>query len=112
MSRIDNLPIPVASGLSVAVADGVITATGPKGNLSRNLLQNVTVAVDNSEVKVSRKDESKISKSNHGLMRTLISNMVVGVSQGFEKKLEINGVGYRAQMQGADLKLNLGFSHD
>jgi large subunit ribosomal protein L6 len=112
MSRIGKLPIPIPSGVTITVDESTITVNGSKGSLSQFTMPGITVKQQDNEVIVTRiNDEPKI-RAKHGLMRALINNMVVGVSTGFSKKLEINGVGYRVAAQGADLKLNLGFSHD
>lgn len=112
MSRIGKLPIPVPSGVTITVDQEAVTVNGPKGSLSQALLPGITVTVGEKEVIVSRVNDEAVNRSKHGLMRTLVNNMVVGVTTGFSKQLEINGVGYRVAAQGADLKLNLGFSHD
>ena len=112
MSRVGKMPVSLPSGVNAAVNATTIDVTGPKGSLSQSLLPEVKVSVAEGKIDISRTNDEKLARSNHGLMRSLLNNMVRGVSQGFEKKLEINGVGYRAQMQGSDLKLNLGFSHD
>lgn len=112
MSRIGKLPIPVPSGVSVAVDDDFITVDGSKGSLKQFTLPGITVKQDGDELIVSRINDEAENRARHGLMRTLVANMIQGVSQGFEKKLEINGVGYRVAPQGSDLKFNLGFSHD
>jgi large subunit ribosomal protein L6 len=112
MSRIGKQPINLPSGVTIAVDDNFITANGPKGSLQQFVLPEVKVSVEADKVLVSRINDEAISRSRHGLMRALVANMVTGVSKGFERKLELNGVGYRVQSQGQDLKLNLGFSHD
>lgn len=112
MSRIGKLPIAVPSGVTITVDQDEITVAGAKGTLKQFTMPGITVKQDGDQLLVARvNDEPKI-RAKHGLMRSLLSNMVIGVSQGFSKKLEINGVGYRVAMQGANLKLNLGFSHD
>ena len=112
MSRIGKLPIPIPSGVTITVDESTITVNGSKGSLSQFTMPGITVKQVESEVLVTRvNDEPKI-RAKHGLMRALVNNMIVGVSTGFSKKLEINGVGYRVAAQGANLKLNLGFSHD
>jgi large subunit ribosomal protein L6 len=112
MSRIGKLPIPIPSGVTITVDESTITVNGSKGSLTQFTMPGITVKQQDNEVLVTRiNDEPKI-RAKHGLMRALVNNMVVGVSTGFSKKLEINGVGYRVAAQGADLKLNLGFSHD
>jgi large subunit ribosomal protein L6 len=112
MSRIGKLPIAIPSGVTVEVNDDYITVNGSKGSLTQFTMPGINVSVDDGQVIVSRENDEAENRARHGLMRSLVYNMVTGVSQGFEKKLEINGVGYRVQPQGADLKFNLGFSHD
>lgn len=112
MSRIGKLPIAVPSGVTITVDPAEITVAGPKGTLKQFTIENITVTNENGEVLVTRADDMPKNRAKHGLVRALINNMVVGVTEGFSKKLEINGVGYRVAMQGTDLKLNLGFSHD
>jgi large subunit ribosomal protein L6 len=112
MSRIGKLPIQVPSGVTVEVDNDFITVNGPKGSLKQFTLPGIKVAMKDDQVLVSRENDEAENRARHGLMRSLVYNMISGVSQGFEKKLEINGVGYRVQPQGADLKFNLGFSHD
>ena len=112
MSRIGRMPIAIPAGVTVEVAENnKVTVKGPKGTLERTLPAEMTIEVEGAEIKVSRPNDLKRMKSLHGLTRTLINNMVVGVSQGYEKTLEINGVGYRAQKQGKTLVLSLGYSH-
>lgn len=112
MSRVGKLPVTVPSGVTITVDTSEITVAGPKGTLKQFTMPGITVKQEENQVVVTRvNDEPKI-RAKHGLMRALLNNMVTGVSQGFSKKLEINGVGYRVNMQGADLKFNLGFSHD
>jgi large subunit ribosomal protein L6 len=111
MSRIGKKPITIPAGVKVTLDSNVCCVEGPKGKLEYSLHDNSEVAVEANTITVSRKDESKLSRSVHGLTRTLISNMVDGVTKGFEKKLEIHGVGYRAALKGKDLDLSLGFSH-
>ena len=112
MSRIGRTPIAIPAGVTVEVAENnKVTVKGPKGTLERVLPAELTIEVEGAEVKVSRPNDLKRMKSLHGLTRTLINNMVIGVSKGYEKVLEINGVGYRAQKQGKTLVLNLGYSH-
>lgn len=112
MSRIGKLPITIPSGVTVAVDNGVVAVAGSKGNLSCALLPNLTLTIEDGKATVVRADETQDTRSQHGLMRTLIDNMVVGVSEGFSKQLEITGVGYRVVAQGTNLKFSLGFSHD
>ena len=112
MSRTGRMPIAIPAGVTVEVAENnKVTVKGPKGTLERTLPEELTIEVEGAEVKVSRPNDLKRMKSLHGLTRTLINNMVIGVSQGYEKTLEINGVGYRAQKQGKTLVLSLGYSH-
>jgi large subunit ribosomal protein L6 len=112
MSRIGKQPISVPSGVNITLDDDFITVNGPKGSLKQFTMPGVKVSQSDSELSVNRDNDERQNRSRHGLMRSLISNMVAGVTQGFEKKLEINGVGYRVQQQGENLKFNLGFSHD
>lgn len=112
MSRIGKLPVKIPSGVNVEVVDNSVVVNGSKGKLSQVLLAGVKVKVENDEVVVTRDNDEAISRGNHGLIRTIIENMVVGVSAGFEKKLEINGVGFRVALAGSDLKMQLGFSHE
>ena len=111
MSRIGRKPITVPSGVDVKVDGSHITVKGPKGTLEQNLHKDMIVEVQGNEIIVSRPSEDKLHKSLHGLTRTLVHNMVVGVSEGFKKELEIQGVGYRAAKQGKNLVMNLGYSH-
>jgi large subunit ribosomal protein L6 len=110
MSRIGKLPIAVPAGVKVSVADGVVNVEGPKGKLNCSYRPEVIIEVKGSEVTVTNRDETKASNSFHGLYRQLINNMVVGVSKGFTRTLLINGVGYRAELKGNLLVLNLGYS--
>lgn len=112
MSRIGKEPIAIPAGVEVKIADGnVVTVKGSKGTIEKKLHTNMTIVVENNEIKVTRPDDTKQNKELHGLTRSLLKNMVKGVSEGFEKTLEINGVGYRAQKQGNKLVMNLGYSH-
>ena len=112
MSRIGIKPISVPAGVEVTVADGnVVTVKGPKGTLTKSFNKDMIIKSENGTVTVARPSEDKFHKSLHGLTRTLIFNMVEGVTNGFSKTLEIVGVGYRAQKQGKNLVMNLGFSH-
>ena len=112
MSRIGRMPIAIPAGVTVEVAENnKVTVKGPKGTLERMLAPEMEIKVEGAEVTVSRPNDLKRMKSLHGLTRTLINNMVVGVTNGFEKKLEVNGVGYRAAKQGKVLNLSLGYSH-
>jgi large subunit ribosomal protein L6 len=112
MSRIGKQPITVPSGVDVTIAGEHVTVKGPKGQLEHDIVGGVTIARDGDSLVVTRVDDSRSNRSLHGLQRSLINNMVVGVSDGFAKELEIVGVGYRAQAQGTDaIELALGFSH-
>ena len=111
MSRIGKKPVAIPSSVTVDVKENAVSVSGPKGELSYTALPAVTVEVEEGSVIVKRKDDSDYSRAMHGLTRQLISNMVIGVSDGFTKKLEIIGVGYKAQVQGRKLVLNLGHSH-
>lgn len=111
MSRIGKLPVAVPSGVDVKIADGEVTVKGPKGELRQQLLQVVDVRLEDGRVLVERKGDAKEHRSAHGLTRTLLNNMVEGVSKGFRKSLEIQGVGYRAAKSGENLNLTLGYSH-
>ena len=112
MSRIGKAPIPVPSGVDVTVADGRVTVKGPKGSLDRDIPGTITIRQEGDELLVERPDDERQSRAMHGLVRSLVNNMVVGVTDGFTKQLEIIGVGYRATAKGADtLDLALGFSH-
>ena len=112
MSRIGRMPIAIPAGVTVEVAENnKVTVKGPKGTLERVLPAEMEIKVEGAEVVVSRPNDLKKMKSLHGLTRTLINNMVVGVTAGYEKKLEVNGVGYRAAKAGKKLTLNLGYSH-
>ena len=112
MSRVGKSPITVPSGGSVTIADDAITVSGSKGTLSQFTMDNISVAQEGEQIIVTRANDEPKIRAKHGLMRALINNMVEGVSKGFSKQLEINGVGYRVAAQGQNLKLNLGFSHD
>ena len=111
MSRIGRKPIVIPAGVEVAVNGTEVTVKGPKGTLNSNIHPLMTVTIENGEVLVTRPNDEKEARSLHGLTRTIISNMVDGVTKGFEKKLEIQGVGYRVAKQGSNLVMNLGFSH-
>jgi large subunit ribosomal protein L6 len=111
MSRIGRLPIPVPSGVDVTIEGRSVTVKGPKGSLTRSLHPDMTVTRDEGTILVARPTEQKNHKQLHGLTRTLVNNMVVGVTDGYRKGLEITGVGYRAALSGKKLQLNLGYSH-
>ena len=112
MSRIGKMPIAIPAGVTVEIAENnKVTVKGPKGTLERVLPSGMDIKMEGSEIVVSRPNDLKKMKSLHGLTRTLINNMVIGVTEGYEKKLEVNGVGYRAQKQGKKLVLSLGYSH-
>lgn len=112
MSRIGKSPIQLPSGVNVSVDADNILVEGPKGKLNQFTMPGITLNIGDKEILVERADETKIVRSKHGLIRSLVNNMIEGVSQGFSKKLEINGVGYRVAQTGDSLKFNLGFSHD
>jgi len=112
MSRIGKAPITIPESATITVDGNVVNVKGPKGELSETLSDHVSVSIDGNILTVNRKDESKESRSRHGLYRSLISNMCVGVTEGFTKKLELNGVGYRAVARGQELELTIGFSHN
>ena len=112
MSRIGRMPIAIPAGVTVDIAENnKVTVKGPKGTLERVLPEEMEIKLEGAEIVVSRPNDLKKMKSLHGLTRTLISNMVIGVTQGYEKVLEVNGVGYRAQKNGKTLVLSLGYSH-
>lgn len=111
MSRIGKLPIQIPSGVTITVADDAITVAGSKGQLVVPHLSDVTVAVEDGNIFVTRKDDERIAKAQHGLQRALLNNAVDGVTKGFEKKLEINGVGFRLSGGGQEIEMSLGFSH-
>ena len=112
MSRIGKQPIAIPAGVKVSFNAGVITVEGPKGKLSQAVHSNMIVEVGATEITVSRPNDEKLNRSLHGLTRTLIANMIVGVTNGYSKELEISEGGYRAQMNGNTLVMNLGYSHD
>ena len=112
MSRIGRTPVTIPAGVTVTVADGnVVTVKGPKGTLTETFSPTLTIAQENGELTVSRPNDLKETRALHGLTRSLIHNMVVGVTEGFKKQLEINGIGYRAAKQGKQIVLNVGYSH-
>ena len=108
MSRIGRAPIAVPAGVDVKIDGQTVTVKGPKGTLTRTVNDNITVTLDNGVISVTRPNDLKENRALHGLNRTLIANMVKGVSEGFTKELEINGIGYRAAKKGKDLVLNIG----
>ncbi|MBO4693845.1 MAG: 50S ribosomal protein L6 [Clostridia bacterium] len=111
MSRIGKMPVAIPAGVDVKLDGNHITVKGPKGELAYDFNPEISVEVKGAEVVVTRPSDDKIHRSLHGLTRTLIANMVTGVTEGYSKTLEVNGVGYRAQKQGKDLVMNLGYSH-
>ena len=111
MSRIGIKPIVVPAGVEVTVDGNVITVKGPKGQLSQEISKNMTVELNDGVLTVSRPDDDRHNRGQHGLARTLINNMVIGVTQGFEKKLQLVGVGYKAEKKGDTLVMSLGYSH-
>ncbi|MDD7938526.1 50S ribosomal protein L6 [Actinomycetospora lutea] len=111
MSRIGKAPITVPSGVDVTVDGQNVTVKGPKGTLSHQVDEPITVSLDDGVLSVQRPDDERESRALHGLSRSLLNNLVQGVSQGYERKLEIHGVGYRVQLRGSDLEFALGFSH-
>ncbi|MEL6137993.1 MAG: 50S ribosomal protein L6 [Cyanobacteria bacterium J06628_6] len=111
MSRIGKRPIPVPSGVTITLDGQHVKVKGPKGELSRSLPDEVSVDQEGDIVNVNRRSDARIARERHGLSRTLVANMVEGVSKGFEKRLEIQGVGYRAAVQGKKLTMSLGYSH-
>jgi large subunit ribosomal protein L6 len=111
MSRIGSKSVALPSGVTIEMKSGTLHVKGPKGELSYVLLPEVSITVEENVAKVARKDDSKASRARHGLTRALLANMVKGVSDGYERKLEIIGVGYKAALKGKILQLNLGFSH-
>ena len=112
MSRIGKLPVAIPDGVTANVEGQTVTAKGPKGELQFVVNDEVLVKMEDGAIKVDPRDESKDARSKWGMSRTMIANIMTGVKDGFEKKLEINGVGYRAAMQGSNVQLALGFSHD
>ena len=112
MSRIGKMPVAIPAGVTVEVASGnVVTAKGPKGELTKVMHPDMIIKVEGSEITVSRPSDDKLHRSLHGLTRTLIHNMVVGVSEGYRKELDVVGVGYRVAMAGTQLQMNIGYSH-
>ena len=112
MSRIGRAPIAIPAGVEIKVEDNnVVTVKGAKGTLTQQFNNNMTIAVEGNEIKVSRPNDAKENRALHGLTRTLISNMIIGVTEGYKKELDVNGVGYRVAKEGKKLVMNLGFSH-
>ena len=112
MSRIGRMPIQVPAGVEIQIGEGnVVTVKGPKGTLEKQFHPDMNIAVADNVLTVTRPDDEKLHRSLHGLTRTLLHNMVVGVTEGYKKELEINGIGYRAQKTGTQVTMNLGFSH-
>ena len=112
MSRIGRMPITVPAGVTVTIADGnVVTVKGPKGELTRALRTEMTIKQEGDTITVTRPNDEKLNRSLHGLTRTLLSNMITGVTNGYAKELDVNGVGYRVAKEGTNLVMNLGFSH-
>ncbi|MBI1385870.1 MAG: 50S ribosomal protein L6 [Rhizobiales bacterium] len=112
MSRIGKKPVVIPAKAQVTIDGQKVSAKGPKGELAVTLADDVTVAMADGRIKVEPRDDSKRARAMYGLSRTLVQNIVVGVTEGFTRTLEINGVGYRAQMKGRDVQLSLGFSHE
>lgn len=112
MSRIGRKPINIPAGVEVNFENGVMTVKGPKGTLTQKINPNMTVEINEGIIEVKRPNDDKENRSLHGLTRTLIANMMIGVTEGYKKQLEVNGVGYRCQKQGKQLVMNLGFSHN
>jgi len=111
MSRIGKLPVPVPAGVTITVSNGLLLVTGPKGELSQALATGVAVAQEPGVARVTRDNETRQVRSNHGLTRALLNNMVKGVTTGFERRLDIQGVGFKSEVKGTTLVLSLGFSH-
>jgi large subunit ribosomal protein L6 len=112
MSRIGKLPIAIPSGVTITVDPDNITVAGSKGTLTQFTMPGVTVKQEEGNIVVTRENDEPQNRAKHGLMRTLVNNMVTGVTQGFSKQLEVNGVGFRVALAGQDLKMNLGYSHE
>lgn len=112
MSRIGKLPISIPAGVTVTVQDSVVTVKGPKGTLTQELNPNIVIEIEGSTLTVVRPDDEKQNRANHGLYRSLINNMIIGVSEGYKKVLELIGVGYRVSNQGQVLELALGYTHN
>ena len=112
MSRIGNKPVAIPAGVDVKIDGSVVTVKGPKGTLTREFNSRMAISQEGAEIIVKRPNDESVNKSLHGLTRTLINNMVIGVTEGYAKELEINGVGYRVAKNGKQVVMNLGFSHD
>ncbi len=112
MSRVGKLPIKIPSGVTITVDDHEVAVSGPKGTLKQFALSGITLVQDGDTLSVKRINDEPENRAKHGLMRSLVNNMVLGVTEGFNKKLEIHGVGYRVALAGNQLKMNLGYSHD
>ena len=113
MSRIGRAPIAIPAGVEIKIeADNTVTVKGPKGTLTQKFHPNMSIKQEGAEILVTRPNDAKENRSLHGLTRTLVNNMIVGVTDGYKKELDVNGVGYRVAMDGKKLKMNLGFSHD
>ena len=113
MSRIGRAPIAIPAGVEIKIeADNTVTVKGPKGTLTQKFHPNMSIKQEGAEIVVARPNDAKENRSLHGLTRTLVNNMIVGVTDGYKKELDVNGVGYRVAMDGKKLKMNLGFSHD
>ena len=112
MSRIGRKPINIPAGVDVKLENSVITVKGPKGTLTQKINPNMAVEINDGIIEVKRPNDDKENRSLHGLTRTLIANMMIGVTEGYKKELEVNGVGYRVQKQGKQLVMNLGYSHN
>jgi large subunit ribosomal protein L6 len=111
MSRIGKLPIDIPAGVTITVDSGLVSVKGPKGELTVPHLSDVTVTLDGNQAIIMRKDDQRIAKAQHGLQRALLNNAVIGVTKGYEKKLEVNGVGFRVSGGGNEIEMLLGFSH-
>ncbi len=111
MSRVGRLPVPVPQGVTVAINKNSVVVKGPKGELSRDFPPEIELEQQNGQVEVKRHSDHRTHRAKHGLVRALLNNMVLGVSDGFKRELQIEGVGYRARLQGKDLELNVGYSH-
>ena len=111
MSRVGKKLISIPSGVTVKIDDSTVTVKGPKGELSVEIVNHITVSQQDGSIVVSRDGETRVARANHGLIRALVNNMVIGVTVGFKKQLEVKGIGYRADVKGSNLVLNLGYSH-